>query len=237
MAARRHGQGVRAARGGRPRRGARGGDRLRQVRGRERSEDNRGADGDVRRSRCRVLAPGGRGDRAPGHSLHRDLHLRLPAPLLPVPRRGRDGGTLRPRHRGGDPGDSDQGGLPEVRSRRARHHAEHREGAPRHRAGKRAHRDAHHGPLTPGKPDRAGAGGDLRGRGCRPVPGADRPHRRYRRLGLHREAARQGRVHRHGPLRAGDLPAHRPSQCDRHGAAGARLRRAHVPVSGLLRNA
>ena len=31
-------------------------------------------------------------------------HLRLPPALLHVSRRGRDGGPVRPRHRGGDPG-------------------------------------------------------------------------------------------------------------------------------------
>ena len=69
------------------------------------------------------------------------------------------------------------------------------------------------------------------GRGAREDP--DRPHRRHRRPRLHREAARQGRVHRDGPLRARAVPAGGPAQRDRDRAAGARLRRAHVPVAGL----
>ena len=46
--------------------------------------------------------------------------------------------------------------------------------------------------------------------------------------------ARHGLLDRHGPLRARHLPAHRSPQRDRPGPAGARLRRPHVPVAGLL---
>ena len=49
--------------------------------------------------------------------------------------------------------------------------------------------------------------------------------------------ARQGRLHRHGPLRARDVPALRAAQRDRAGAARARLRRADVPLGRLLRDA
>ena len=78
---------------------------------------------------------------------------------------------------------------------------------------------------------------DLRGGGRRPVEGPDRPHRRHRRPRLHRAAAREGRLHRHGPLRPRDLPADRAAQRDRARAARARLRRPHVPLAGLLRDA
>jgi hypothetical protein len=237
MAARGDGQGGRAAgergRGWRVPGGGRGGQRSRRA-GRE---DDRRADRDVRRPRRRVLAPGRGGDRAPGHSVHRHLHVRLPAALLHVPGRGRHGGPLRPRHRAGDPGHRDQGGVPEVRRGRARGHAERGEGASRRGAREHPHRGADHGPLAAGQRDRAAPGRCLRGGGSRPLKGPDRPHRRHGRPRLHRAAARQGRVHRHGPLRAGDLPAHGAAQRDRHGAAGARLRRSHVPVSGLLRDA
>ena len=237
MAARGNGQGVRAARAGR--RGGRlpGGRRGRERGRRARRQDDRRAHGDVRRPGCRVLAPRRRGDRPAGRPVHRDLHLRLPAPVLHVPRRGRDGGPVRPRHRAGHPGDGDQGGVSQVRRRRAGSHAERREGAPRHRPGERTHRHADHGPLTSRQRDRTEAGGDLRGGGRGPVAGPDRPHGRHRRPGLHRAAARPGRLHRDGPLRAGDLPADGAAQRDRHGAAGARLRRSHVPVPGLLRDA
>jgi hypothetical protein len=237
VAPRGHGQGVRATGHRRRRRRLPGGGRGRERGGRARCQDHRRADGDVRRAGRAVLAPGGRRDRPPGRALHGHLHVRLPAALLHVPRRGGDGGPLRPRHRGGNPGNRHQGGVPEMRGRRARRHAERREGAPRDRTRERAHRRPDHGSLAPGLRDRAAPGRGLRGGGSRPVEGADRPHRGHGRPRLHRAAARQGRLHRDGPLRAGDLPAYGAAERDRHGAAGARLRGSHVPVPGLLRDA
>jgi hypothetical protein len=237
MAARGHREGGRAARDRRRGRGLPGGGRGGERGRRAGCQDNRRADGHVRRPGRAVLAPRRRGDRPPGRAVHGHLHIRLPAPVLHVPRRGRDGRPVRPRHRAGDPGDGHQGRLPEVRRRRAGRHAQRREGAPRHRSRERAHRCSDHGPLAPGLGDRAAPGRGLRGRGRRPLEGADRPHRRHGRPRLHRAAARQGRLHRDGPLRAGDLPAHAAAQRNRHGAARARLRRSHVPVPGLLRDA
>ena len=96
-----------------------------------------------------------RGDRPAGHPLHRDLHLRLPAAVLRQPRPGPDRRPLRAGHRGGDPGDRDQGRLHQVRGRRARGEREHREGPPGGRPRQRSHRGADHGPLPAGQQHRA----------------------------------------------------------------------------------
>ena len=107
----------------------------------------------------------------------------------------------------GQPGHRYQGGVPEVRGRRARGDRERREGPPRHRPRERPDRGADHGPLPAGLGDRAAQVEIFVEEGVDPGKGADRPHRRHGRPRLHRGAARQGRLHRDGPLRARDLPA------------------------------
>ena len=125
-------------------------------------------------------------DRPSGRPLHRHLHLRPPAPVLPHPQPRADRGDVRRRHRARDPGDRDQGGLHQVRRRPSRPDRERHEGPPRGRDGERADRRADHGPLCPHGRHRAEAARPLRGGGRRPLQGPDRPLRRHRRRRLHR---------------------------------------------------
>ena len=107
-----------------------------------------------------------------------------------------------------------------------------------HRAcatGEPAHRRADHGPLAAGVQHRAAPGRDLPRGGGRPVEDPDRAHRRHRRPRLHRGPAREGRLHRSGPVRDRDVPA--DGEADRHDARAARARLcgATVPVGRLVR--
>ena len=96
---------------------------------------------------------------------------------LAQPHRGRDRRDLRPRDRERDPGDRHQGGLHQVRRRRAGRHAERREDPPRRRARLDADRPADHGPLATRERHRPRADAGLHRGGRRPGEGPDRPHR------------------------------------------------------------
>ena len=153
--------------------------RGRQGRARSRREDDRRADRDVPRPRRELHPACVQGDRPAGDRLHRHLHLRPPAAVLAEPLAGRDGRRLRARHRAGHPGHRHQGGLPQVRGRRAGRERERREGPSRVRAREPEDRRADHGPLAPGVQDRPAPGGDppRGGRGAGEDP--DRPLRRH----------------------------------------------------------
>ena len=75
------------------------------------------------RARRRVPAAGGAGERAQRGARHRRLHLRLPAERARQPQRGPARRPLRRGHRGGHPGHRRQGGVHQVRRRRAGHDA------------------------------------------------------------------------------------------------------------------
>ena len=188
---------------------------VRACRRRARGEDDLRADGDVRRPRHRVLTRVVGGDRPPGRALHRHLHLRLPAACsssTATPTRwptcsshdieqGIQGTEIKAaflKCAADEPGVTEN--VEKVHRAVAR--ASVRTGAPI-----MAH-------SRPASEHRAAADRDLRRGGRRPGAGPDRPHRRHRRPRLHRAAARQGRLHRHGPLRAGDLPADRAAKRD-----------------------
>ena len=89
-------------------------------------------------------------DRPADRRLHRDLHLRPPADVPHHARRRLHRGPLCPRRRTGDAGHGCQGGLHQVRRRRAGDHRERREAAPRRRARLAADGRTDHGPLAPG---------------------------------------------------------------------------------------
>ena len=77
-------------------------------------------------------------------------------------------------------GTEHQGGVHQVRGRRAGPHGERRQGPPSGRDGERPDRSADHGPLPPGQRHGAEAGRHLRGGEGRPLARPDRPLRRHR---------------------------------------------------------
>ncbi len=149
------------------------------------------------------------------------LHLRPPPAVPRQPRRGRRRRDLRPRDRARHPGHRHQAGVHQVRRRRRGRHPQRREGPPRRRPRRQADRQADHGPLAPVQRHGPRADADLRRGGGRHRHRPHRPHRRHRRPRLHRAAARDRLLDRHGPLRARPLPADRAAQRDRDRPARA----------------
>ena len=92
------------------------------------------------------------------------------------------------------------------------HHARRREGPPRRGAREPAHRRADHGPLAAGQPHRPRADADLHRGGRRAREGQIAHTGDTDDLDHIEELLATGAVHRHGPLRHGDLPARRPAQ-------------------------